>query len=76
MAFAMFSTAMRMKPSATASGVRPSPIRAASSSNAARTAASSIGSFRPGPNTAGKNCPVSFPVITLASVIVSGPPRR
>ena len=43
MALAMFSTAMRMKPSATSSGVRPSPISAASAANASRTAASSSG---------------------------------
>ncbi len=37
MAFAMFSTAMVTKPSATASGVRPSPISAASAANFSRT---------------------------------------
>ena len=41
----MFSTAILMKPSATSSGERPSPISRASSANASRTASASSGWF-------------------------------
>src|SRR5665809_52466 len=73
MAFAMFSTAILMKPSAISSGARPSPSLRASALNALRTApASSFWSW-PGPKMCGKNSGLSLPVITLASVTVSGP---
>ncbi len=76
MALAMFSTAMRMKPSATSSALRPSPISAASSAKALRTAASSSGLSWLGPKILGKLAARSLPTMTLASVTVSGPPRR
>ncbi len=71
-AFAMFSTAMRMKPSATSSGARP--VFAASSANAARTRPSSSGASPAGPKIFGKYSPFSLPTMTFASVTVSGPP--
>ncbi len=79
-AFAMFSTAMRRKPSAIACGVRSMPVAertsCASASNFARTTSLSSGSSPPAPNSAGKSSGSSLPTITLQSVTVSGPPRR
>ena len=79
-AFAMFSTAICRKPSATSSGVRVSPVsarmRSASSANLAATAPSSSGWSRFGPKTRGKNCGCTRPSMTLQSVTVSGPPLR
>ena len=69
----MFSTAILRNPSATASGGLP--ISAASRANPARVAAASSGRSPSGPKIAGKNSGRSRPVITLASVTVSGPPR-
>ena len=76
MALAMFSTAMRMKPSAISSGGRESPACAASAAKPCRTASTSRGWSRPGPKIFGKKAGFSLPTITLASVTVSGPPRR
>ena len=76
MALAMFSTAMVTKPSATASGVRPSPISAASAANFSRTIVGVERLVLAGPKIAGKKSGCSLPSMTLASVTASGPPRR
>ena len=75
-ALAMLATAMRRYPSATSSGPRPSPIRAARSANRARTTSASNGWSPSGPNTRGKYSGWMRPSITLASVTASGPPPR
>ena len=76
MAFAMFSTAMRMKPSAISSPVRPSPISLASAANFALTPSASSRSAPLSPKIAGKCRGISLPTMTLASVTASGPPLR
>ena len=50
----MFSTAMRMKPSATSCGVLPSPISAASAAKRSRTISASSGWSWPGPKNLGE----------------------
>ena len=76
----MSPTAMSTKPSATSSGVRVVPvarsISAASAANFARTTSRVERLVAAGPNTFGKNAGWILPSITLASVTVSGPPRR
>ncbi len=70
----MLSTAMRMKPSATASGGLP--ISAPIAANFSRTIEASSGWSCRGPKIAGNRPGFSLPSMTLASVTVSGPPRR
>ncbi len=71
---------MSMKPSATSSGVRFTPVQrsisAAISLNFATTMSRSSASSAPGPNTFGKCAGWILPTITFASVTASGPPRR
>ena len=80
MAFAMLATATRMKPSATATGSGRLPVARAiwshSAENFALTTPASSGWSPCGPNTAGKKAGCTLPVMTLASVMASGPPRR
>ena len=59
-----------------AAGVRPSPISAASAAKRACTISASSGWSWAGPKIFGKKSGRSFPTMTLASVTVSGPPRR
>jgi hypothetical protein len=80
MAFAMLATAIRRKPSATWCGVRAWPvdfaISSASAANFSATTSASSGASPVGPKIAGKCRGWIFPTQTLASVTVSGPPRR
>ena len=77
MAFAMFSTAISRKPVGDLLGAhRQSPISAASAANFSRTICGSSGWSWLGPKIAGKYSGWSLPTMTLASVTVSGPPRR
>ncbi len=75
-ASAILATAMARNPSATASGSRPSPMSRARAVKRSRTISASSGSSPRGPNTFGNRSGMSLPVIRLASVTVSGPPRR
>ncbi|CKQ02909.1 Uncharacterised protein [Mycobacterium tuberculosis] len=76
----MFATAIRRYPSATCSGDRSSPVRAAMSAARSvkprRTVPASSGWSPEGPNTDGKWVGWMRPSITLASVTHSGPPPR
>ena len=80
MAFAMFSMAMRRKPSATSSGLRSSPVASwisfARSANLRRTTSASSAASPLGPKTLGKKSGTTRPSMTLQSVTASGPPRR
>src|SRR5665809_54374 len=68
MAFAMFSTAILMKPSAISSGARASPSLRASALNAVRTAPASSSWSWPGPKMCGKNSGLSL-TVTDANVM-------
>ena len=70
----MRSKATERAPSAACSGVQP--MACASGVKPAATTAASIGSRPEGPNTAGKHSDRNRPSNRLASVTVSGPPRR
>ena len=78
MAFAMLATAIARKPAATSSGERSAvpPTSAASAAKRVRTTDASSGWSPDGPNTCGKWLGWMRPSMTLASVRVSGPPRR
>ena len=71
-ALAMLATAMRRNPSATTRGSWPGT----SSANFSATTAASSRESASGPKMAGKCAGWILPTITLASVTVSGPPRR
>ena len=79
-ALAMLATAMRRNPSARSRGSRAWPVAAATSAaraaNFSATTAPSSRSSPPGPKIAGKCAGWILPTCTLASVTVSGPPRR
>ena len=89
MALAMLATATRRKPSATARGSCVAPearessgppvaasMSAARAANFSATTAASSGASPSGPNRLGKWRGWILPTMTLASVTVSGPPRR
>jgi hypothetical protein len=75
MALAMFSTAMVMKPSATSSALLPGLVLR----QGAELFAHGVDVERlvlAGAEDGGKKSGCSLPSMTLASVTVSGPPRR
>ena len=80
MAFAILSTAIDKNPSATSSGeitlFVDKVISLARASNFLKTMVESRFWSAFGPKTFGKKSGLSFPIITLQSVTVKGPPLR